>query len=77
MRMVRAVGPTENCIKDLERMSGASVKSHDTKFMEDTVAPDDVSGVRLTPELVKEARWADVENFQKMEVYTMVSNRRC
>ena len=77
LRMACPIGRQDNCVKDLERMNEASVKSHDTEDQEVFMAWDDVSGARLNPELVKEARKAEMEYFRKMGVYTKVSKKRC
>ena len=38
-------------------------------------AVDDVSGVSLNPELVKEAREVEMTSFRKMQVYNRVPER--
>ena len=53
------------------------MKSHDTEDQEVLIAWDDVSGVRLNPALVKEARKAEMEYFRKMGANKKVSKKRC
>ena len=77
LRMASATGRQENGVKDRERIDEAPVKSHDTEDQEVLIAWDNVSGARLNPELVKEARKAEMEYFRKMGLSTKVSKKRC
>ena len=55
--------------------SGGSAPSK--KDQEEMVAFDDVSGAKLDPKLVSEARQAEMRYFKRMQVYRKVSIRKC
>eukprot|EP00974_Lingulodinium_polyedra_P104099 10075626-Lingulodinium_polyedra.AAC.1 len=62
-----SVGPQKVDGKDVKTMRESASKCHDND--EKDVAWDDVTGVSLKPELVREARRAEMEYFKKMNVY--------
>ena len=56
-----------HCIEDLATMNKSSTKCHEED--EQLVAWDDVTGAMLDPDLVKEARKAEMVYFKKMNRY--------
>ena len=65
----------QHCSEELTTMNKSSTKCHEED--EQLVAWSDVSGAMLDPDLVKEARKAEMVHVQKMNLYEKVPNSEC
>ena len=73
--ILTTIGPQKLNDKDAKTMQETADKCHGND--EQFIAWDDVTGATLRPELVREARMAEMEYFKKMKVYQKVSRSRC
>ena len=65
----------QDCIEDLTTMNKSSTKCHEED--EQLFAWDDATGAMLDPDLLMEARKAEMVYFKKMNVYEKVPKSEC
>eukprot|EP00973_Karenia_brevis_P061009 8483342-Karenia_brevis.AAC.1 len=74
--MIGIIEANEDVHKEFEQSKKAADGAHGD-WHEEIVAYDDVSGAELDPQLVKEARKAEMRYFKKMQVYRKVETSKC